>query len=403
MRYEWDARSQRGQQRRTLIYGAGAAGVMLLRESRSNRTFRHLVCGFVDDDTHKVGSTIQGVKVAGTGADLAAVVRTLMIDEVIIAIPTAAGHDMSRIIEHCNVAGVPFRTIPALSEMISARGITRQIRDVAVDDVLGRSVIQLDRGCIDAKLKGRVALVTGAAGSIGSEICRQIAACQPDALVLVDIAETPLFHIERELRQEHPQLNLQCEIASIQNVQRLNEIFARHRPRVVYHAAAYKHVPMMEANVFEAVENNVMGTYNVGVAASEYGVEDFVMISSDKAVRPTNIMGATKRVAELVIRSLQNGGPRYVSVRFGNVLGSNGSVVPIFKEQIASGGPVKVTHPDVCRYFMTIPEAVQLVLQASTMGRGGEIFVLDMGTPVKIVDLARQLILLSGLKPDEDI
>jgi FlaA1/EpsC-like NDP-sugar epimerase len=401
--YEHGEVGRSGQQRRTLIYGAGAAGVMLLRESRSNRDFKHRICAFVDDDPSKKGLTIHGMRVAGCGADLPSIVKSLMIDEVLIAIPTAEGREMSRIIEHCRAAGIVFRTMPALSEMISARGLTRQIRDVAVDDVLGRSAVQLDRTCIEAKLGGRVALVTGAAGSIGSELCRQIAACEPAALIVLDIAETPLFHIERELRQLHPKLNLLCEIASIQNVQRLHEIFARHRPSVVYHAAAYKHVPMMEANVFEAIENNVIGTYNVGVAAARFGVEDFVMISSDKAVRPTNIMGATKRVAELVIRSFQNGGPRYVSVRFGNVLGSNGSVVPIFKQQIASGGPVMVTHPDMCRYFMTIPEAVQLVLQASTMGRGGEIFVLDMGTPVKIVDLARQLILLSGLKPDEDI
>jgi FlaA1/EpsC-like NDP-sugar epimerase len=259
------------------------------------------------------------------------------------------------------------------------------------------------RSGINAKLRGRVALVTGAAGSIGSELCRQIAACKPAALIALDLAETPLFHLERELRQSYPDLNIRPEIASIRNAQRLEEIFADHRPNVVYHAAAYKHVAMMEANVFEAIENNVVGTYNVAIAAARHGAADFVMISSDKAVRPTNIMGATKRAAELVIRSLQNGGPRYISVRFGNVLGSNGSVVPIFKAQIASGGCVTVTHPEMRRYFMTIPEAVQLVLQASTMGKGGEIFVLDMGTPVKIVDLARQLIILSGLRPDEDI
>jgi FlaA1/EpsC-like NDP-sugar epimerase len=403
MLFERAVRTQPREQRRTIIYGAGAAGGMLLRESRANHSFRHLICGFVDDSPSKQRLTVHGTRVVGRGPDLPEIVKSLAIDEVLIAIPSAGGTDMSRIISYCHAAGVTFRTMPAVSEMISGRGLTRQIRDVAVDDVLGRSAIELDRRGIDAKLQGRVALVTGAAGSIGSELCRQIAACDPAALIALDIAETPLFHIERELRQSFPNLKLYPEIASIQNVQRLNEIFARYQPNVVYHAAAYKHVPMMEANVFEAIENNVIGTYNVGVASARYGAEDFVMISSDKAVRPTNIMGATKRAAELVIRSLQNGGPRYVSVRFGNVLGSNGSVVPIFKQQIAAGGPVTVTHPDMCRYFMTIPEAVQLVLQASTMGKGGEIFVLDMGSPVKIVDLARQLILLSGLKPDEDI
>ena len=262
---------------------------------------------------------------------------------------------------------------------------------------------ELDSRRIHAKLGGKVALVTGAAGSIGSELCRQIARFQPAALVALEISETALFHLEREMRRLFPQMAFFAEIGNIQNAQRLREIFRAYGPAVVYHAAAYKHVPMMESHIYEAVENNVLGTFNVAVAAAESGVEDFVMISSDKAVRPTNAMGATKRVAELLIRSLQNGGPRFVSVRFGNVLGSNGSVVPIFNEQIARGGPVTVTHPEMRRYFMTIPEAVQLVLQASTMGRGGEIFVLDMGEPVKIVDLARQLIVLSGLKPDEDI
>jgi FlaA1/EpsC-like NDP-sugar epimerase len=274
---------------------------------------------------------------------------------------------------------------------------------VAVEDVLGRGAVELDNRRIEDKLSGRVALVTGAAGSIGSELCRQIARFRPDCLVAVEVAETALFHLEREMRQKFPEVSFRAEIGNIQDAQRLREIFRAVRPAVVYHAAAYKHVPLMEAHAFEAVANNVFGTFNVAVAAAEAGVEDFVMISSDKAVRPTNVMGASKRVAELVIRSLQNGGPRFVSVRFGNVLGSNGSVVPIFKQQIAAGGPLTVTHPEMRRYFMTIPEAAQLVLQASTMGHGGEIFVLDMGEPVKIVDLARQLIALSGLTPNEDI
>jgi FlaA1/EpsC-like NDP-sugar epimerase len=376
---------------------------MLLREAQSNQAFRRLICAFIDDDPAKSGLTVHGKAVAGSGSDLPQLVKRMAIDEVLIATPSATGEQMNRIIMNCHAAGVTFQTMPAMSEIISGRRLTRQIRDVAVDDVLGRSAIELDRAGIDGKLRGRVALVTGAAGSIGSELCRQIAACEPDALVALDIAETPLFHLERELRQAFPKLTIHSVIASVQNVQRLHDVFCRYRPNVVYHAAAYKHVPMMEASLFEAIENNVLGTYNVAVAAAEYDVDDFVMISSDKAVRPTNIMGATKRTAELVIRSLQNGGPRYISVRFGNVLGSNGSVVPIFKEQIAAGGPVTVTHPEMRRFFMTIPEAVQLVLQASTMGKGGEIFVLDMGSPVKILDLARQLIILSGLRPDEDI
>jgi len=248
-----------------------------------------------------------------------------------------------------------------------------------------------------------VALVTGAAGSIGSELCAQIARFEPAALIAFEIAESALFHLERGLRERFPALRFHAEIGSVQNVERLREVFRLHAPSVVYHAAAYKHVPLMERHAVEAVENNVIGAYNVAVVAAEFGAADFVLISSDKAVRPTNIMGATKRAAELVVHALQNGGPRYVSVRFGNVLGSNGSVVPIFQQQIAAGGPVTVTHPEMQRYFMTIPEAAQLVLQASVMGRGGETFVLNMGSPVRIVDLARQLILLSGLNPGEDI
>jgi FlaA1/EpsC-like NDP-sugar epimerase len=248
-----------------------------------------------------------------------------------------------------------------------------------------------------------VALVTGAGGSIGSELCRQIARFRPAALVAFEVSETALFHLEYEMRQTFPGLVFHAEIGNIQNVQRLREVFAQHSPALVFHAAAYKHVPLMESHFFEAVENNVFGTFNLAAVAGQYGVEDFVMISSDKAVHPANIMGTTKRVAELLVRSFQNGGPRYVSVRFGNVLGSNGSVVPLFKKQIAAGGPVTVTHPDMRRYFMTIPEAAQLVLEACSIGHGGEIFVLDMGEPVKIVDLAEQLIRLSGLRPELDI
>ncbi len=290
-----------------------------------------------------------------------------------------------------------------MAEIIDGSGLTPQIRDVAVEDLLGRTPVRLDQDRISAKLHNRTVLVTGAAGSIGSELCRQIARFRPAAIVGYETAETPLFQLEQEMARSFPDVPFHPAIGSIQNTRRLAEVFTEHQPAIVYHAAAYKHVPMMEAHSFEAVENNVSGTLNVALAADRYGAEDFVMISSDKAVRPTNVMGATKRLAELVIRSLQNGKTKFVSVRFGNVLGSNGSVVPIFKQQIARGGPVTVTHPEMRRFFMTIPEACQLVLQSSTMGQGGEIFVLDMGEPVRIVDLARNLILLSGLRPDEDI
>jgi FlaA1/EpsC-like NDP-sugar epimerase len=311
--------------------------------------------------------------------------------------------EMMAILRHCHAAGISYKTVPTLAEAIEGGGLASQIRDVAVEDLLCRRPVHLDESGIIAKLEQKVVLVTGAAGSIGSELCRQICRFHPAALIAYEVSESALFHLEQEIRQKFPQLNFYPVIGSVQNRQRLREIFQLHSPSAVYHAAAYKHVPLMEAHAFEAIENNVFGTYNLATVSAEFGVEDFVMISSDKAVRPTNIMGVTKRIAELLIRSLQNGGPRFVSVRFGNVLGSNGSVVPIFKKQIAAGGPVTVTHPEMRRYFMTIPEAAQLVLQASTMGKGGEIFVLDMGKPVRIVDLARQLIQLSGLKPDEDI
>jgi FlaA1/EpsC-like NDP-sugar epimerase len=274
---------------------------------------------------------------------------------------------------------------------------------VAVEDLLGRNPVRLDEMEISGKLKGRVILVTGAGGSIGSELCRQIARFSPQTIVGYEISENALFHLDLEMKERFPLVNFQPEIGSVQTPERLDEVFSQHQPSILYHAAAYKHVPMMETHIFEALQNNVFGTYETALVAAEHRLEDFVMISTDKAVHPTSVLGVTKRVAELAVNSLQNGGTRFVSVRFGNVLGSNGSVVPTFKKQIATGGPVTVTHPDMERYFMSIPEASQLVLQASTMGRGGETFVLDMGMPVKIVDLARNLILLSGLRPDEDI
>lgn len=388
---------------RTLIYGAGAAGVVLVRECRANPRLGYSIAGFIDDEAANVGMFIQGVRVLGTGADLPAIARKCGATQILIATPSASGAQMTRILEHCQAAGLRFRTIPAVSEVIRNRGLAHQIRDVAVEDLLGRTPVRLDEAGIRAKLHGRSVLVTGAAGSIGSELCRQIARFSPREIVAYDIAETGLFYLEREMRELFPDVPLRAEIGSIQRTARLAEILLRYRPSVIYHAAAYKHVPLMEQHIFEAVENNVLGTYNTARAAAAHGVEDFVMISSDKAVHPTSVMGVTKRVAELIINSLQDGGTNFVSVRFGNVLGSNGSVVPVFKKQIAAGGPVTVTHPEMRRYFMTIPEAVQLVLQASTMGKGGEIFVLDMGQPVRIVDLARNLILLSGLQPDRDI
>jgi FlaA1/EpsC-like NDP-sugar epimerase/UDP-N-acetylmuramyl pentapeptide phosphotransferase/UDP-N-acetylglucosamine-1-phosphate transferase len=392
-----------GACRRTLIYGAGAAGVMVLRECRANPGLNCSVVGFIDDEPTKKGTRIQGVTVLGAGSDLPALAARFDVQQVLIALPSASGAEMTRILRLCQDAHVSFRTVPTMAEMIEGYGLAVPIRDVAVEDLLGRTPVRLEEHQIRASLENKVVMVTGAAGSIGSELCRQIARFRPAGIVGFDIAETPLFEIDREMRQAFPHVPFHPEIGSIQNRARLDDVLRQHRPSVVYHAAAYKHVPMMEAHVFEAIENNIFGTYNLAVAAADNGVADFVMISSDKAVRPTNVMGATKRVAELLLLALQNGRTKYVAVRFGNVLGSSGSVIPIFKKQIAAGGPVTVTHPAMRRYFMTIPEACQLVLQASVIGKGGQICVLDMGDPVKIVDLARNLILLSGRKPDEDI
>lgn len=400
--FERAARSQNKDRARTLIYGAGNAGVLLLQETRKNSNFPYDICGFIDDGKHK-GLFVQGVRVLGAGLDLQRLVSEQRITEVLIAIPSAGAEAMRRITGLCQTAGVNYKTMPAISEILSHRALSNQIREVAVEDVLGRSTVQLDGEKIRLKVEGRVVLVTGAAGSIGSELCRQVARYRPFLLVAFEVSESALFFLEREMQEAYPDVAFCPEIGNIQSLQRVREVFALHLPALVLHAAAFKHVPLMEKHMFQAVENNVFGTHNLATAAREYGIQDFVMISSDKAVNPTNIMGTTKRVAELLIRSLQDGGPRFVSVRFGNVLGSNGSVVPIFKQQIAAGGPVTITHPDMERYFMTIPEAAQLVLQACTMGQGGEIFVLDMGKPVKIVELAKQLIRLSGLRPEKDI
>jgi FlaA1/EpsC-like NDP-sugar epimerase len=393
-----------GELTRTLIYGAGAAGLALMWELRRNETLKCDVIGLIDDDPYKASLNLQGKRVLGTGKSLGALVRKHDIKRVLIAIPSATGQQMVGILEYVLAAQVEYKMVPSLGELIQDAELGKQIRDVAVEDLLGRKPVRLDQQSIRERIQGKVVMVTGAAGSIGSEICRQIAPFRPLALIGFDEAETPLFQIDRELRKSFPHLVFHPEIGNITRPDTLRRVMQKFHPSILYHAAAYKHVPMMEEHVFAAVENNIFGTWQVAQAAAKYGVEDFVMISTDKAVRPTSMMGATKRVAELVIRALQQEtGTKFVAVRFGNVLGSNGSVVPIFKEQIASGGPVTVTHPDMTRYFMTIPEAAQLVLQAFSMGEGGEVFVLDMGESVKIVDLARNLILLSGLQPDKDI
>ena len=392
-----------GQEKRALIYGAGDAGITLLREIRNNPKLAYHVCGFLDDGLDKKGLLISGIEVLAGGDEIKSLVTKHNVAIILIAIPSATGVEMTRILELCHAAGVESKTVPGLGEVVEECGLVGQIREVAVEDLLGRNPVRLEVGRIREVLKGKVVLVTGAAGSIGSELCRQIARFQPAGIVGFEIAESPLFEIDREMKQRFPQVPFYPEIGNVQNRARLDDVLIQYRPTIVYHAAAYKHVPLMETHVFEAVENNVVGTYNLAIAATKHGVEDFVLISSDKAVRPTNIMGTTKRVAELILLALQNGRTRYVAVRFGNVLGSNGSVIPIFKKQIADGGPDTVTPPELRRFFMTIPEACQLVLQASAVATGGQICVLDMGQPVKIVDLARNLILLSGLKPEKDI
>jgi FlaA1/EpsC-like NDP-sugar epimerase len=401
--FEFSGTVPRSENKRTLIYGAGDAGVSLLREIRQNPTLAYDVAGFIDDNPVKAGAMIYRTKVLGNGEALPSIVKNHHVDMVLIALPSATGREMTAILKRCQEAGVAYKTVPSFTEILESGSLVASIRDVNVEDLLGRNPIYLDESEIRERIENKVVAVTGAAGSIGSELCRQIARFHPAAIIAYDCAETALFYIDREMSDSFPGLSFLPEVGDIRNPQRLAEVFEKYHPSILYHAAAYKHVPMMETHVFEAVENNVLGTWNVATAAAESGIADFVMISSDKAVRPTNVMGATKRVAELLIHALQNGGTKYVSVRFGNVLGSNGSVIPIFKQQIAARKPVTVTHPEMRRYFMTIPEAAQLVIQASTMGKGGEIFVLDMGEQVRILDLANNLILLSGLRPGEDI
>jgi FlaA1/EpsC-like NDP-sugar epimerase len=389
--------------RDVLIYGAGQAGVILLAELRANRKLGYKVRGFVDDDRALKGTYIQGIQVLGSGAELEYVTNRTGARDILIAAPSADSAQMLDMLQNCQRAGLRYRTVATLGEIIEGNGIASQLRDVDVQDLLCRTPVHLNHELIRERMQGKVVMVTGAAGSIGSELCRQIARFKPSALIAFEIAETPLFHLEREMRLSFPEVRFYAEIGSVQNPRRLSAVLEAHRPSVIFHAAAYKHVPLMEANVLDAIENNVLGTYNVLTAAEQFGVGEFVLISSDKAVRPSSVMGATKRLCELLILSLPAQNTRRMAVRFGNVLGSNGSVIPLFKEQIAAGGPVTITHPDMRRYFMTIPEATQLVLQAHAMGNGGEIFVLDMGEQVKIVDLAHKLIQLSGLVPNVDV
>ncbi len=391
-------------EKNALIVGAGAAGSTIVRELKQNPALDFNPIGFVDDDGSKRGVKIHGVRVLGSIDDLQRIVEKHEVQCVMIAIPSRNGSLVERVVSKCRECKVEFKILPPVNQRLHGTATSvKQLRTVSVEDVLGRKPVRLALDEIRNKLEDKVALVTGAGGSIGSELVRQCAIFGPRKLVLFERSENDLFRLCMELNQKFPNLNYVPAVGDILDVGVLREVFSLHRPHSVFHAAAYKHVPMMESNCFQAVTNNVFGTYNVALVSTQYEVNDFVMISSDKAVNPTNIMGVTKRVAELIILGLQRQKTRFMAVRFGNVLGSNGSVLPTFKEQIANGGPVTVTHPGATRYFMTIPEAVQLVLQASSMGRGGEIFVLDMGEPVRIVDLAQNLIRLSGFEPDREI
>ena len=398
------AASEVEKKKRVLLIGAGRAGLIAAKEILSAGSSNLDIKGFVDDNPKKRGLLIQAIKVLGNTADLPRLVRQYQIDHVVISIGQATRHEFRRILDICEQVPVRVRVMPGLHEILQGKVKVSRIRDLQIEDLLGRQEVQLNEQEIKQFLAGKSVLVSGAGGSIGSELCRQIARFQPANLLMVDRAEFALFDIDRELNHDFPKLSKVPLIADISDRERIKSILATYHPDVVVHAAAHKHVPMMECNANEAIKNNVLGTSLLGELAGQYGVDVFVMVSTDKAVRPTSIMGATKRIAELVCQHLDRKyDTRYVAVRFGNVIGSAGSVIPIFRQQIMRGGPVTVTHPEMTRYFMTIPEASQLVLQAGTMGRGGEIFILDMGDPVKILDLANDAVSLSGLKPNEDI
>ncbi len=392
--------------KRILIVGAGDCGEKICREILNNYKLRQNIVGFIDDDPEKLGKKIHGIPVLGFTEEIKMVSQKTRADEVLIAVPSATSGEIRKIIETCKGCEVTFKIIPGYGELIDGKVTVNSIREVAYRDLLGREVIKLDAERIGGYLKGKRVLVTGAGGSIGSELCRQICRFKPESIILYERAESPLYEIELDTRQGFSGIKCIAVLADVRDAAELNKTFKTHKPHVVFHAAAYKHVPMLELQPWKAIENNIQGTQNLVNVSKKHDIERFVFVSTDKAVRPTNVMGASKRVAEMLVQS-QNGcglsKTRFMIVRFGNVIGSVGSVVPLFKKQIERGGPVTVTHPDVTRYFMTIPESCQLILQTGAMGSGGEIFLFDMGTPIKIIDMARDLIRLSGFVPDEDI
>jgi FlaA1/EpsC-like NDP-sugar epimerase len=399
-------KGERSGAKKLLILGAGDCGEKIYREIQDNASLRYEVVGFLDDDLTKVGKLLHGVPILGTTSELKNLAQRIGAQETLIAIPSATSAQMRALLARCEESGLPSKTVPGMGELIDGKVSVKAIRDVDYRDLLGREVIRLDEDRIAAYLEKARVLVTGAGGSIGSELCRQICRFNPSCLILYERAESPLYEIDLELRADYPGAKVVSILGDIRDRSQLSRALSDYQPQVVFHAAAYKHVPMMELQPWKAVRNNILGTRHVMELSREQGVERFVLVSTDKAVRPVNVMGASKRVAELLVQyqnGCELGRTKFITVRFGNVVGSVGSVVPLFKKQIERGGPVTVTHPEVTRYFMTIPEACQLILQAGAMGEGGEIFILEMGTPIKIVDMARDLIRLSGFDPDVDI
>ena len=390
--------------KKVIIVGAGSAGNIILKEIQTSNKIRYNVVGFVDNDKNKIGTYISGVKVLGVPENIKLYADITDADLIIIAIPTASAKEIKRLSKLCLETNCETKILPGIYQMLDGEISVSRLRNVDVQDLLGREPINLNTDEIMGYIKGEVVLVTGGGGSIGSELCRQIASHEPKQLIILDIYENNAYEIEQELKRKHPELNLLTLIASVRDSVKMDDVFRTYKPGIVFHAAAHKHVPLMETSPNEAVKNNIIGTYKVVKCADRYKVKRFVQISTDKAVNPTNIMGATKRVCEMIIQAFaKKSETKFVAVRFGNVLGSNGSVIPLFKKQIAEGGPVTVTHKDIIRYFMTIPEAVSLVLQAGAYAEGGEIFVLDMGEQVRIYDLAYNLIKLSGYEPEKDI
>ena len=395
---------ENSEKKNVLVIGAGDATRILLGTIKSSMKDSYNVIGLIDDNTNKVNYAISGNKILGTRYDIPRICKENNVEVIFFTISNISSDDRRKILEICQETGCKVRILPGTKELIKNKPLVQNFRDVQIEDLLGREPIRLDNKNIGELIKDKVVLVTGGGGSIGSELCRQIIKFKPQRLVIVDIYENNLYDIEQELKFNYPKIQIDAIVASVREKERLNEIFAEYKPYLVFHAAAHKHVPLMETSPLEAIKNNVFGTYNVVNCADEYGVKRFILISTDKAVNPTNIMGATKRLCEMIVQAKNKvSNTEYAAVRFGNVLGSNGSVVPLFKKQIAKGGPVTVTHKEITRFFMTIPEAVSLVLQAMSTAEGGEIFVLDMGEPVKIYDMATKLIKLSGLEPNVDI